>query len=89
MLEMLLILTALAGNQESFNKSSEAYYKYQKLDVTIEKYGKDHPILAQVVGMVGLAKEKKTYVQIQGPWFFETSLQNSEFKNIAWWKKEF
>lgn len=85
MLETLLIIAALNGNQESFNKSSEAYYKYQKLDVAVEKYGKEHPLLAHTVGAIGLVKEKKVFFQVQGPWFVEMGV----VQNVAWFKKEF
>lgn len=85
MLEMLLIITALTGNQESFNKSSEAYYKYQKYDVVVEKVGKDNPILAQVVGAIGLANTKKLYFKVRGPWDLELATD----KYVAWFKKEF
>lgn len=86
---MLLIVASLTGNQESFNKSSEAYYRYQKIDVMVDKYGQENPILAQVVGAIGLAKTKKLYYQVYGPFFQESSVIDGDFKNIAWYRKEF
>ena len=89
MLEMLLILTILTGNQESFNKSSEAYFKYQKIDVVVEKIGKENPMLAHTVGAIGLARNRKLYYKIEGNFFQESSIVDGDFRNIAWWKREF
>lgn len=89
MLETLLILACIGGNSNSCLTSGDAYQHYSGLKEAIEKYGKEHPILAQTLGAIALVKEKRTTFQIHGPYFFESSLQDNAFKSVAWYKKEF
>ena len=89
MLETLLIVACLGGTGNSCLQSGDAYQKYSGIQKIVDKYGKDHPLLAQTVGAVGLFKERKIYFQAKGPWFYEARLNGSDLTDIAWFKYEF
>lgn len=88
MLETLLIIACLGGTSRSCETSGDAWQRYYGYDKIIEQYGKKNPVISQTVGAIGLFKQKRIYFQIQGNWYYESSLETG-WKNVAWWKKEF
>lgn len=88
MLETLLILACLSGNERSCLTSGEAYQRYSGLDKVIEQFGQKNPTLSFVVGSIGVAKEKKLYYSVYGPIYHEIDM-SSGTKNVAWFRKEF
>ena len=89
MLETLLLVSCLSGTSNSCMTSGEAYTKYSGIDVIVDQYGKEHPLMAQTIGAIGLFKERKVYFKLQGPWFYEAKLNGNDLTDIAWWKKDF
>lgn len=89
MIEALLILACLSPNGDSCGKTTQAYGKQSGLEKMLEDFGNDNPEVAFIIGSVGLAKEKRLYYQIYGSFYHNLQVENYDFTQTLWFKKEF
>lgn len=87
--EGLLVLACLTPNGDSCGKTTEAYTRYYGLDAIIQEYGDKYPTASFIVGAVGLAREKRLYYKIYGPWHHNMQVEGGGVSQMLWFKKDF
>lgn len=89
MVEFLLSIGCAFGNTASCEKGLQAYGEYSGIRKQAEEYGKKYPTLANTVAVVGFMKERKVFYKIQGNWYHDLQIEDSNFKNTLIYRMDF
>jgi hypothetical protein len=89
MLEFLLTVGCAFGNTQSCEKGLQAYGEFSGIRIKAEEYGKKYPVLANTVAVVGFMKERKVFYKLQGNWYHDLQIEDSNFKNTLIYRLDF